>query len=837
MKPMIATILSLVFGTAFARTVNTDYTLVADEDWTGDGTVELAHGTTIDLAGHKLTAAGFSVASSGLAITNETGTVAGYSDLSYLDTSGGQRIETDFLPECTDTVEMGVRFHEKFSDDYQFLWCSRPSTSTNMFCALKYGDAFRFDRGTNATFSGVTVALETDYTIVADYETGAAKINTKSATTMVDLTPFTVRTNLVLFASFKISSSSGLMTGFDHHADIRFYYLRVFRAGVPVAYFVPAVRQSDGMIGVYDRIANKFYENAGPGGPFTAESPRSATITSSGSGVPGELHLNIPRYQELDYIATTNNQWLQTDCSPNKTDRMEMKVQIRSNVNGAMFCSRNGGSLDTFSLFYIKGSSPYFRLDHGKKQNKMQDKNPALNTDYEIQVDGNAGSLIVNNESWGSFTPGSFTGTPPPIMLFASCDPSSDPPKTNNFANCRCYYFRVYDSSGNLRCDMIPARDMVTGQYGMYDRTGDKFYTSPVPIAEYGEAVGVNASPENGNVEFTGNLKLVKEGGGVFTARRENQTYTGGTEVADGMLVCGTDGSKNPFGADGGAITVSTGGTFHLNGKYPYGNYPFVLSGGVLTNSADVSQTQSGIGSLRLTEDSSIVLSGNYTLGNKVDSVWSATLDLGGNKLTITTPSSIFFRAVEAVSAGTIELHGPRIIAFTYNAETDSSDLRLVNLIVTDGSQIRARNNVNVKLGGYVSDAEAQDDSSSYGGKFELYGTFKPNTDYFHGLEIQSGATIDISGRTTPLPCQSRIGDKCVANAKNITFADGAIVHVSWGDRVIPPSEPLISWTAETKPSNLGTLRFIGEHNTGAIGLIKMADGVYQSNGLVLSIR
>ena len=96
---------------------------------------------------------------------------------------------------------------------------------------------------------------------------------------------------------------------------------------------------------------------------------------------------------------------------------------------------------------------------------------------------------------------------------------------------------------------------------------------------------------------------------------------------------------------------------------------------------------------------------------------------------------------------------------------------------------------------------------------------------------------IDLSGRTTPLPLESLIGSNCVANAKNVTFATNATIRVSWGDRVVSSKTPLISWTVETKPVNLDTLRFVGHADTSSVGLLKTADGVYLPNGFVIIIR
>ena len=123
--------LSLVIGavaasaalSAHGRTISENYTLTQDEDWTSDGTILFTDSPTIDLNGHNLTVAGLSA----YCITNEAGVVAGYSDLEFLDTSGSQRILTDFKPQDSDVVYMGVKFHSG-SAATQMLWCDRVNT-------------------------------------------------------------------------------------------------------------------------------------------------------------------------------------------------------------------------------------------------------------------------------------------------------------------------------------------------------------------------------------------------------------------------------------------------------------------------------------------------------------------------------------------------------------------------------------------------------------------------------------------------------------------------------------------------------------------------------------
>ncbi len=805
------------------RMIDADYVLAADEDWTNDGTVVLRNSPRIDLDGHTLTIAGVSAFS----ITNKTGIVEGYSDLEFLDVSGDQRVETDFTPLDSDIVEMGVMFPSG-SAATQMLWCDRTGSSANTFTGLRYKGKLRFDRGNMTTGTSYPTEDGTNYVVVADYGTGECTVNGESAGTMADLAPFDPPTNIVLFASFAIKNGS--MGTWLNYAQLRFYYFKVTRGGTPVAHFVPALRQSDNVVGVYDRIAGKFYTNTNVSGlQFTAG--ERAEITNSATGDPAELRINVP-YQELEYIEATGAEYVLTDYTPASTDRVEMKFNFSAtDATQCLFCTRKRKSLDSFTTFIITKtgvSGRFFRLDYNTDQG-YADENVTVNTDYEVVADGGAGTLSVNGTQVATVSPASFT-PPYPFALFAS---TLDTGTTNNYAKGRCYYFRVYDSAGSLKCDMVPARRF-DGAYGMYDRRRGQFYPSASETAFTAHGAATGAGFRNDTVVFSGNLKVVKKGAGSYVAALPGQTYTGGTMIEGGLVVCDQAGDVNPFGADSSAITIASNGVFDLNGKLNLNNYAFVLAGGMITNAVNrgaASYSRNCIADLALTADSSIVLGGKYALTQQTDDVWSARLDLAGNKLTIATPSGFYFRGVEAVSPGTIELHGPRVIQFP---GTDS-DLRKVDIRVVDGGQLRINNGVVVKLGGYVSGADAMDNDASYDGKLEIYGTFKPDTDYFRGCELQTGATIDVSGRTTPMPLQSLIGEKCLPAAKTVTFADRATVRIDLGARTLASGEPILSWTSDTAPANLATLYFVNAAD--GTYFAKLADGIYTQRGLFISFR
>ena len=412
--------------------------------------------------------------------------------------------------------------------------------------------------------------------------------------------------------------------------------------------------------------------------------------------------------------------------------------------------------------------------------------------------------------------------TPPATAtLFASYNYSNGS-KTGwgNSAMCKFYSLSIYDKDGVLQRNYVPAYGEVEKAAGLYETETGTFYQSATAtgFTSYGETGDyITPVPTNASVNITGNLKFVKEGGGTFVAAKAGTSYSGGTLVKGGTLVAGAAWNTMIFGADGSEVEVSaTGGipaVLDVNGKYAGGSYMLVLNGGIVVNSgSDLSASYAGIANVRLEEDSALSFANNYPIslvqGNQ------CSIDLGGKTLSVNSSANTYFRNVVATN-GTIAATGTGNIYFTDTA----SDLRKATLCVAADAHLKV-NVGGTMLGDYIVDATSGTSGSTT--NVAVYGTFKPNTDYFIGCEIQDGATIDCSGRTTPLPI---VGLNTSANSKAISFVPGATVGVRIGGRKKLQSTPVITWTASEKPDS--SVKFVRADADRRYSLVVKDDGLY----------
>ena len=169
-----------------------------------------------------------------------------------------------------------------------------------------------------------------------------------------------------------------------------------------------------------------------------------------------------------------------------------------------------------------------------------------------------------------------------------------------------------------------------------------------------------NASQTNSVLALGGQLRLIKDGAGTFTAAVANQTYSCGTIVSNGTLRAGWDGGRAPLGlwneddGIGSRVTVCSNGTFDVNGLGGWWRYPILLSGGTLACAMPTNDApEDTFRNIVLDADSRLVVGGNFVMGDGTGT--AGQLDLGGHTLTASVASNgLWTLDVPSVTAGTI---------------------------------------------------------------------------------------------------------------------------------------------------------------------------------------
>ena len=832
---------------AVDRTISADYALSANE--TVDGTLTVESGVTVDLKGHNLTVAG--LASTALATTNDI--AVGYAGLTHLETDGRQYVSlSDYSLTSTDRVEMCVRFLSPAPTE-QFLFGSRAAALSRAFNLHVNKLAFRIDYDNTQPWFGQTLNTTDDYTIVMDGGSHSFYVLSDG----VSIKPAVAMTNTTFeavnpFSLFTVNSSS-------LGAKVRFYWFRAYGSdGSLKCNAVPAYDKNAGVIGVYDLVSGNFYGNRGTGA-FTAKGEARIVNTIEG-------------YSRLSYLDTDGASYASlANYTPAENDRVEMDVRFLATKNQFLFGSRQAALNRAFNL-YLNNNNP--RIDYSNKQPSF---GQALNTvdDYAIVMDGKNLSFTVNYPGGlavktvaisgaSSFTPVS------PFYLFTVNTAGA---ANATYAKVRFYRFKVYGSDGTLKSDVVPAKRASDGAIGVYDRVAKAFYaksgsgsftaigavetklSNVVEPAEVHVSVAANTVVTNDAVRLEENVKLVKDGTGSLVAAMKFHRYSGGTLVMDGTLLCGGNGTDLIFGEDRSVITVSTNGesrsTLEMNGKLSFANYSFVLNGGRIINSVDTGtggnlNQNATIASLSLTADSSFIIGtrapyGMVQLENVNSGSWGvakASLDLGGHTLTVDCAETFVARGLTTSGgeAGRILVTGNFGISF-YPPESDMSNATLI-MDGTSKLRVLGSNRAIPTVMDYIVNTTASDELTTvtFFGPVVVLGTFQPNTDHFYGCKLMSGATLDLSGRTSSLDVRSANNASSGVNARNIQFENGATIRVKLGDAHL--RNPIVKWANEAdKPSNWDGLMFELEPDSSGGYLVKKDNGLYLRKGFMVIVR
>jgi len=836
------------------RVITEDVTLAADADWSADGLVTIKPGARINLAGHNLTVA--DIAQETDVITNATGVVAGYKDLALIRTSSTTLgyINTDIVLDATDRVVFKVRY-DAAGPAQSFFFCSRVSNNSKQF-AIAYQNAgqLRVDYGAKAN----DVKAPTKWTAGETYEvdfngnTKACSIN-GSAVTFNKAFSDSYEASAPL-CIFQISNNGTPLTGSSNDQYIpraSLYYFFIYGSDGTLKHELrPAIETSTNKTGLYDRKTDKFYPSSKN---FHVGVADTSGVTNAADGDAAELVVNggstnetVAGYTVLKSITANGKQCVKVETSYMTlaaTDRVEMKLKPTDvSATRCFWSSRVSASSKNFSCWqqpyagntgdrglrfdfnfatFIYGNPKYY-MDAGET--------------HEIVFDGYTRTVLVDGEDKGfDISPGNGFEPSTPLFILTAVDAGSTE-APNYRAKCELYSFKLYDKNGNLKLDMVPVYSEGESEAGLYDRVGKTFFKSASGTAFVrGEnaddttlTVTTPGVASSCSVVIDGNVKLVKDGGGILTVKKSGQTYTGGTEVRGGTLKLGSNGNYAILPV-GGTVTVRDGGTFDLDGYAGWNGRSFVLDGGTLQNSKDLrgssgkwdAATTSAnlLGNVTLTKDSTLRVRNTYGFND------GATLNLGGHKLRAEVANDeVLVMRSAVVSNGTLNVVNGGWLYVPAEKTCDATD----NAVLLSSTALAIAGTLNVKD---FTDAKAADANSydSSSGAINVYGTFTPKSDYFYGVTMQSGSSFDLSAKADPWNVASSAADN---NA--VSFADNAAIGLVLGERTTRGSIPVVTWV--TAPANLDSLTFrrvdAGQKRNAA----KESSGIYFRTGLIISI-
>ncbi len=339
-------------------------------------------------------------------------------------------------------------------------------------------------------------------------------------------------------------------------------------------------------------------------------------------------------------------------------------------------------------------------------------------------------------------------------------------------------------------------------------------YSKPEECSQLHVEVGEGCSLNNSAVQITGNVRLVKEGAGTFIATKTQQTYSGGTEVVDGVLKMGSLGNVNVLGNMNNDVTICSNAVVDINGNYNNTFYHYVFKGGTLGYYGSLTGNA-------FYGDYEVLSEGSELAFANVNTE-SARFTLHGHTLR-TSVARLWGNTVVA-DEGTIDYYCRFYVAGSSFVASNAT------VIVNAMSQFLGT----AVIGAYVEKSTSEFPQESTNSATILK-SFKADTDYFYGCKLEDGVVIDLTDRTTPLPLRSA----CV-NSYTLTFADDAIITLDLTDSVLSRCGKVVSWEEGAAPANISTLKFKLETGRRPVSYLAQVkeDGIYLiSNGTIVFVR
>lgn len=172
---------------------------------------------------------------------------------------------TNITVSCTDIIKMKFNVPAGENGWSQGLWCSRKST-TQYFMGLFYSkNSTRqlFFYRYNSTSKGHTtsIAADTDYSVMANYNTREFTVNGTTETLGLSSTSFSDLGPLMLFATHADKTTAGYSTAPNgNRAAYYCYNFQIYNAQTNLTHnLMPATNLTAQTVGLYDTVTQTFY--------------------------------------------------------------------------------------------------------------------------------------------------------------------------------------------------------------------------------------------------------------------------------------------------------------------------------------------------------------------------------------------------------------------------------------------------------------------------------------------------------------------------------------------------------------------------------------------------
>ena len=345
-----------------------------------------------------------------------------YTRLSYLESTGEQYINTGYVVQEDDIIEMQyTKFERTTVDEYMF---GASDSNGNLWAYVNSNSIYpRFGSDAQPTLSS------TRWKNILTVQRGSVNIDGTTGTLSLDGMP---QVPLYIFAR----NNNGIAESF---ATIKTVGVTITKAsGAVVMKLRPCKRDTDGAVGMIDLVSGQFFPNQGSGATFS---------------YGGEAHISA-EYDILDYLTCANDKVFDTNVYSNETTYVELLFR-RTNYAAAEYIYGCSSTSDRRFTAYLT-TSGYWR--HGSGYALINCKDGLLHYGYVTP------SKITVDNSSRSFTISAYTS--PFTVPVGGYKPATGIAQADYQGHI--YYFRMWHGE-EIVVDYIPCKRLSDGVEGFWD--------------------------------------------------------------------------------------------------------------------------------------------------------------------------------------------------------------------------------------------------------------------------------------------------------------------------------------------------------------------------------
>lgn len=179
---------------------------------------------------------------------------SGYTQLQYIQSTGVQEIDTGVVLDSECRVVIDSEYTDGYGSDFVSIFGSRSGGSLQFWSFMQVSDKVIVGRFGTSEYK----LSDTDGTSRAVLEFSASGLSYGGSSMSVSAQTFTCGSAAKLFCC----NASGASM---YRCAAKLYSCEFYRGGALAHQFLPARRESDGSIGVYDVVVGMFHQNSGSG--------------------------------------------------------------------------------------------------------------------------------------------------------------------------------------------------------------------------------------------------------------------------------------------------------------------------------------------------------------------------------------------------------------------------------------------------------------------------------------------------------------------------------------------------------------------------------------------